>query len=161
MPASPPGRSSGDHGRVFTFPTSSKAEPASPQGGSQEEDRSFPPPPRGTAKPQPTGARTPPNAGGVKRRPRTCPPPTGGIKRRPTGASSPSPRLHHPGILFRQPGVTSPRIYSSRNRFSLMELVTRQHRYKTAGKPKLRLWSSPPPRGSSTYNPFINFVSTC
>ena len=60
-------------------------------GGGQEEDRSFLPPSRGTAKPRPTGANAPPNAGGVKRRPRTCPPPPRGVKRQPAGSSSPSP----------------------------------------------------------------------
>jgi len=103
------------------------ARPPGRRGG-QEEDRSFPPPPRGTAKPRPTGAHTPPNAGGVKRRPGTCPPPPGGVKRRPAGASSPSPRLHHPGILFRQPGVTSTCTCSSGSKFSLMEAATQQDR---------------------------------
>jgi hypothetical protein len=63
-------------------------------------------------------------------------PPPGGVKRRPAGASSPSPRLHHPGILFRQPGVTSTRTCSSGSKFSLIEAATRQHRYKTAGEPR-------------------------
>ena len=59
-----------------------------------------------------------------------------GVKRRPAGASSPSPQLHHPGILFRQPGVTSTRTCSSGSKFSLMEAAMRQHRYKTAGEPR-------------------------
>ena len=39
------------------------------------------------------------------------------------------------------------RLYSSGNRFSLVEEATWQHRYKTARKPRRRLWSSPPQRG--------------
>ena len=98
--------------------------PASPYGGE--------------AKPRPTGARAPPNAGGVKRRPDVPAPPRGGAKWGPAGASSPSPQ---------------------RDEFSLMEAAQRQRRHKPAGepsrtKPALRWRHHPsPPRPGRRHHP--------
>jgi hypothetical protein len=105
-------------------------------GGGSRGGLVIPASPMGDSKAAANQRAHPPKRWGVKRRPGMCPPPPRGVKRRPSGPSSPSPRLHHPGILFRQPGVTSTRTCSSGRKFSLMEAASRQHRYKTASEPR-------------------------
>jgi hypothetical protein len=137
VPASPRGGQAAACRGIFTFPTSREVMPAPLAVGGVKRRTSHSRLPQGGQQSRGQPARAPPQTLGGSRGDRgRAPPPPGGVKWRPAGASSPSPQLHHPRILFRQPGVTSTRTCSSGIKFSLMEAATRQHRNKTAGKPR-------------------------